>query len=51
MAAVASAAEGRWGTMVSLRGTSIVNVGFEAARGRLKPVPEDRYLEAAVLFG
>jgi 6-phosphofructokinase 1 len=51
MAAVASAAEGRWGTMVSLRGTSIVNVGFEAALGRLKTVPEDRYLEAAVLFG
>jgi phosphofructokinase-like protein len=51
MAAVASAAEGRWGTMVSLRGTSIVNVGFEAALGRLKTVPEDRYQEAAVLFG
>ncbi|MEO8282623.1 MAG: ATP-dependent 6-phosphofructokinase [Pseudarthrobacter sp.] len=51
MAAVASAAEGRWGTMVSLRGTSIVNVGLEAALGRLKTVPEDRYQEAAVLFG
>jgi 6-phosphofructokinase 1 len=51
MAATASAAEGRWGTMVSLRGTNIVNVGFEAALGRLKTVPEDRYLEAAVLFG
>jgi 6-phosphofructokinase 1 len=51
MAAVASAAEGRWGTMVSLRGTSIVNVGLGAALGRLKTVPEDRYREAAVLFG
>jgi 6-phosphofructokinase 1 len=51
MAAVASAAEGRWGPMVSLRGTSIVNVGFEAALGRLKTVPEDRYQEAAVLIG
>jgi phosphofructokinase-like protein len=51
MAAVASAAAGRWGTMVSLRGTSIVNVGFDAALGRLKTVPEDRYREAAVLFG
>ncbi len=51
MAAVESTAAGRWGTMVSLRGTSIVNVGFEAALGRLKTVPEDRYREAAVLFG
>ena len=51
MAAVESAANGRWGTMVSLRGTSIINTGFEAALGRLKTVPEDRYREAAVLFG
>lgn len=51
MAAVDSAANGRWGTMVSLRGTDIVNVGFQAALGRLKTVPEDRYREAAVLFG
>jgi ATP-dependent phosphofructokinase / diphosphate-dependent phosphofructokinase len=51
MAAVESAANGRWGTMVSLRGTGIINVGFEAALGRLKTVPEDRYREAAVLFG
>ncbi|HEY8701175.1 MAG TPA: ATP-dependent 6-phosphofructokinase [Arthrobacter sp.] len=51
MAAVDSAANGRWGTMVSLRGTSIVNVGLKAALGRLKTVPEERYREAAVLFG
>jgi phosphofructokinase-like protein len=51
MAAVDSAANGRWGTMVSLRGTDIVNVGFQAALGRLKTVPQDRYREAAVLFG
>lgn len=51
MAAAESAANGLWGTMVSLRGTNIVNVGFEAALGRLKTVPEDRYREAAVLFG
>ncbi|MCP8999401.1 ATP-dependent 6-phosphofructokinase [Pseudarthrobacter sp. RMG13] len=50
-AAVDSAANGRWGTMVSLRGTTIVNVGFDAALGRLKTVPEDRYQEAAILFG
>jgi ATP-dependent phosphofructokinase / diphosphate-dependent phosphofructokinase len=51
IAAVDSAANNRWGTMVSLRGTDIVNVGFEAALGRLKTVPEQRYREAAVLFG
>lgn len=51
LAAVDSAANGRWGTMVSLRGTDIVNVGFAAALNRLKTVPEDRYREAAVLFG
>jgi ATP-dependent phosphofructokinase / diphosphate-dependent phosphofructokinase len=51
IAAVESAANNRWGTMVSLRGTDIVNVGFEAALGRLKTVPVERYREAAVLFG
>lgn len=51
IAAVDSAISNRWGTMVSLRGTDIVNVGFEAALGRLKTVPEQRYREAAVLFG
>lgn len=51
MAAVASAADGRWGTMLSLQGTRLVNVGLGAALGRLKTVPEDRYQEAAVLFG
>lgn len=51
MAAVDSGANHRWGTMVSLRGTDIVNVGFEAALGSLRTVPEGRYKEAAVLFG
>ena len=51
LAAVESAAAGRWGTMVALRGTDIVNVGLDAALGELKRVPEARYLEAAVLFG
>lgn len=50
-AAVDSAAYGGLGTLVSQCGTSIVNVGFEVALGRLKTVPEDRYREAAVLFG
>lgn len=51
LAAVESAAAGRWGTMVSLRGTDIVNVGLGEALGGLKMVPEARYQEAAVLFG
>jgi 6-phosphofructokinase 1 len=51
MAAIDSVVEGRWGTMVSLNGTDIVHVGFEAALGRLKTVPQDRYDEARVLFG
>ena len=37
--------------MVSLRGTDIVHVPFEEALGKLKTVPQDRYDEAAVLFG
>ena len=51
LAAVESAAAGRWGTMVSLRSTDIVNVGLEEALGELKVVPEARYQEAAILFG
>ncbi|WP_136610779.1 6-phosphofructokinase [Sinomonas albida] len=51
MAAIDSVVEGRWGTMVSLNGTDIVHVGFDAALGRLKTVPQDRYDEARVLFG
>ncbi|SDT33758.1 6-phosphofructokinase 1 [Pseudarthrobacter equi] len=51
IAAVDAAANGRWGTMVALRGTDIVPVGLEEALGTLKLVPEERYLEAAVLFG
>ncbi|AUZ34955.1 6-phosphofructokinase [Arthrobacter sp. PGP41] len=51
MAAVEATANGSWGTMVSLRGTDIVTVGLELALGTLKVVPEQRYREAAVLFG
>ncbi|RFA21264.1 ATP-dependent 6-phosphofructokinase [Subtercola boreus] len=40
-----------WGQMVALRGTEIVNVGFEEALGKLKTVPQSRYDEAAQLFG
>ena len=51
MAAIDSVVEGRWGTMVSLNGTDIVHVGFDAALGNLKAVPQHRYDEASVLFG
>ena len=51
MAAIDSVVEQRWGTMVSLNGTDIVHVGFDAALGNLKTVPKYRYDEAAVLFG
>lgn len=51
MAAVHSVAEGRWGTMVGLRGTEIAQVDFQEALGKLKVVPQRRYDEAAVLFG
>ena len=51
MAAIDSIMREEWGTMVALRGTEVVNVPFEDAVGRLKTVPEDRYEEAAILFG
>ncbi|NKX52316.1 6-phosphofructokinase, partial [Arthrobacter deserti] len=51
MASEVAATKGLWGTMVSLRGTEILNVGLEEAVGNLKKVPQERYDEAAVLFG
>ncbi|GAA4266145.1 6-phosphofructokinase [Frondihabitans peucedani] len=51
MAASDSVVEGRWGRMVALRGTDIVHVSFEEALGTLKVVPQNRYDEAAILFG
>ncbi|MDQ6755290.1 MAG: 6-phosphofructokinase [Actinomycetota bacterium] len=51
MAAIDSVVDRRWGTMVSLSGTEIDHVGFEAALGNLKTVPQHRYDEAAILFG
>ena len=51
MAAIESVLSEHWGRMVALRGTQIVHVPFEEALGRLKVVPQDRYDEAAVLFG
>ncbi|CAN5232185.1 ATP-dependent 6-phosphofructokinase [soil metagenome] len=51
MAAVDSVMHQRWGRMVSLRGTTITHVAFDDALGKLNSVPQDRYDEAAVLFG
>jgi 6-phosphofructokinase 1 len=51
MAAIDSVMNEEWGTMVSLRGTDIVNVPFADALGGLKTVPQERYEEAAILFG
>ncbi|GAA4675499.1 6-phosphofructokinase [Frondihabitans cladoniiphilus] len=51
MAASDSVVEGNWGRMVALRGTDIVHVSFEEALSSLKTVPQNRYDEAAILFG
>ncbi|UCR90090.1 6-phosphofructokinase [Mycetocola spongiae] len=51
MAAIDSVMDREWGTMVALRGTDIVRVPFAEALGGLKTVPQERYDEAAVLFG
>lgn len=41
----------KWGRMISLRGTDIVDVPFDEALGELKTVPKERYDEARLLFG
>jgi 6-phosphofructokinase 1 len=51
MAVLDLALDKQWGKMVALRGTDIIAVGFEAALGKLKTVPQDRYDEARILFG
>lgn len=51
MAAVHAAQAAQWGHMVSVRGTDIVVVNLSEAVGSLKVVPEQRYEEAALLFG
>ena len=51
MAASDSVLEERWGQMVALRGTEHRARGFEEALGKLKTVPQQRYEEAALLFG
>lgn len=51
MGAVDLAAAGGWGQMVALRGTEIVPVGLRDALGEPKRVPDERFEEAARLFG
>ncbi|KQV05163.1 6-phosphofructokinase [Leifsonia sp. Root112D2] len=51
MAAIDAVQEERWGSMVSLRGTDVVNVSIAEATGGLNTVPQYRYDEAALLFG
>jgi phosphofructokinase-like protein len=43
--------EGKFGHMVSLRGTDIIAVTLEEAVGGLKTVPEERYEEARLFLG
>lgn len=43
--------EAKWGFMVALKATDIVDVPFEAALGSLKTVPDERYDEVRALFG
>jgi 6-phosphofructokinase 1 len=43
--------DGRWGTMVALRGTDIELVALSQATAELKTVPESLYSEAEVFFG
>jgi ATP-dependent phosphofructokinase / diphosphate-dependent phosphofructokinase len=44
-------ADGAFGSMVALRGTTIVRVPLEEATAELKLVPPERYAEAEVFFG
>jgi len=51
VAAIDAASEGRWGTMVALRGTNVVEVPIGEAVSALKTVPEELYEVAEVFFG
>ena len=44
-------AQKQWGKMVSVQGTEIKYVPLEEALDGLKSVPQERWDEAAVLFG
>jgi phosphofructokinase-like protein len=51
VAAVDAASGGRWGVMVALRGTDVIEVPIEDAIAALKRVPEGLYEVAEVFFG
>ncbi|WP_347110857.1 ATP-dependent 6-phosphofructokinase [Paenarthrobacter sp. S56] len=51
LAAVRTAAIGKWGVMVSLRGTDITTLDLQEALKEPRTVPGYRYEEAASLFG
>ena len=51
MGALNAVRDAKWGRMVALKGTEIVDVPFEAALGTLKTVPDARYEEVRMLFG
>jgi 6-phosphofructokinase len=49
--AIRAVADGAFGVMVALHGTSIDRVPLAEATSQLKLVPPDRYAEAEVFFG
>ncbi|MBX3094709.1 MAG: ATP-dependent 6-phosphofructokinase [Cryobacterium sp.] len=51
MAALQTVIDEKWGRMVALRGTEIIDVALDDALGKLKTVPQERYDEARLLFG
>jgi 6-phosphofructokinase 1 len=51
LAAIDAVVHGRFGRMVSLRGTDITHVALEDAIGKINSVPQSRWDEAAILFG
>jgi 6-phosphofructokinase 1 len=51
VAAIDLASDGRWGRMVALKGTEIVDVDLDDAVSELKVVPPELYQLAEVFFG
>lgn len=51
IAAIDLASGERWGRMVALRGTEVVDVPLDDAVSELKTVPQELYEEAEVFFG
>jgi 6-phosphofructokinase 1 len=51
LSAVDAVVDGKWGSMVSLRGTDVITVSIAEATVGLNTVPQHRYEEAELLFG